>query len=124
MAGAELLVVERSDHLEAAEDAELAVVPAARRHRIDVGSHHHRRKRCRAGPLTEDVPHLVDGDREARLAHPRDHPVAAALVLVGERQTSEPPARSLADSPELLDRLLEARSVDVHLLPPTYGLQP
>src|SRR6266481_4991640 len=118
MARTDLLVVERADDFEAAEDAELAVVPTARRHRVHVGAHHHRRERRRPRALAEDVPHLVDGDREASLAHARDHPVAAALVVVGERQAGEPAARGLTDPAELLDRALEALPVDIHLLPP------
>src|SRR5207253_2381550 len=74
-----------------------------------------------AGPLTEDVPHLIHGDREAGLPHPGYHPVAAALVLVREGQTGEPAAGGLPDPAELLDRLLQALLIDVHLRSPEVG---
>src|SRR2546426_860540 len=118
MARPDLLVVQRPDHLEAAEDAELSVVPAAGRHRVHMGAHYHRRERRLARALAEDIPHLVDPHGEARLAHPRDHPVAATLVLIGERQASEPSPRCLADPPQVLDRLLQAAPVDLHTFPP------
>ena len=117
----ELLVVEGADHLETAEHAELAIVAAARRHGIHVRAHHHRWERGRARPLTEDVPHLIHGDREAGLPHPGYHPVAAALVLVREGQTGEPAAGGLPDPAELLDRLLQALLIDVHLRSPEVG---
>src|SRR4029450_7725365 len=63
-----LRVVEARDDLEAAENAELAVVAAPGRHRVDVGAHHHGGEARVSGPVTEDVAHLVDGDGEARLA--------------------------------------------------------
>ena len=108
------VVVQRPDRLEGAEDAELAVVLAAGRYGIHVGAHHHGRERLGARALAEDVPHLVDRDAQAGLAHARDHPVAAALVLVGERQAGEPAPGGLADLPQLFDGPLEPPPVDPH----------
>src|SRR5439155_642719 len=73
-----LVVVEGADGLEGAEDAELAVVFAPRRHRVGVRAHHDGRQALAARPLAEDVPHAIDGDREPRGAHPLDEEIAAA----------------------------------------------
>src|SRR5439155_22019330 len=112
MARADLVRVERADRLEPTEHAELPVVLAARRDRVHVRAHHDRRQRLAARPLAEDVAHLVHAHAQARLAHPADHEVAAALVLVGQRQPGEPAARRLADPAELLDGVRQTRAVD------------
>ncbi len=70
VAGAAAGVVQRADRLERAEHAELAVVLAAGGHGIGVRAHHDGRQRQGAGPLAEDVAHLVDAQGQAGLAHP------------------------------------------------------
>src|SRR5262249_35799167 len=70
VAGPDLRVVEAPDDLEAAENPQLTVVATTGRYRVHVGPHHDGwESRVPLSPA-EDVAHLVDGDREPRLAHP------------------------------------------------------
>ncbi len=110
-----LVVVEGADGLEGAEDAELAVVFAPRRHRVGVRAHHDGRQALAARPLAEDVPHAVDGDREPRGAHPLDEEIAAAPVFIGEGEPGEPARRRLPDAPQRRHALFEPLAVDLHL---------
>src|SRR5207248_7877168 len=109
---ADAVGVERADGLEPAEHAELAVVLAAGGNGVHVRAHYDGRQRLAACAFAEDVAHLIDGDAQPGLAHPAHHQIAAALVVVRQRQPREPAARRGADAPELVDRLLEARAVD------------
>jgi len=115
VARADTLVVQRADRLQRAEHAELAVVLAAGGDGVDVRAHHHRRAAGLAGPLAEDVAHLVHADPQASLAHPGGHEIAAALVLVAEGQAGEAAALGRAHLSELLDRRLQACAVDLHV---------
>ena len=78
--------LDRLDHLQPGEHAEVAVVATARRHRVDVRAGHHRRLTGRVWHLADHVADRVDRDLEPQIAHPRDHEVTARTVLVGERQ--------------------------------------
>jgi hypothetical protein len=68
-----------------------------------------------AGALAEDVAHLVHAHAQPGLAHPAHHEVAAALVLVAQRQAGEAPALGGADPPQLLDALLQPLAIDLHV---------
>src|SRR5213078_1008572 len=114
VARADLVVVQRPDRLEAAEDAELAVVLAARRHGVHVRAHQDGRQPFGAGALTKDVPHLVHRHAEARLAHAGDHPITPAPVVVGQGEAGEAAPWRLADLAQLVDELLESLPVDSH----------
>ena len=117
MSGPDPVIVEGADRLERAEDAELTVVAAARRHGIEVRAHHHRRERLGARPLAEDVPHAVYPHGEAGRAHPRHHAVPRAAVLVGQSQPGEASLRGLADAGELFQGQLESPPIDLHADP-------
>ncbi len=52
--------IERRDHLESREDAQIAVVAPAGAHGVDMRTGHHRRERLRAGAQAE---HVADADR-------------------------------------------------------------
>ena len=82
---------ERLDHLEARENAEVAVEAPAGAHRVDVRTRHHRRKIMPPGPHADDVADGVDRHVETEIAHPRHHEVAPEAILFGERQTRATP---------------------------------
>ena len=114
--------LDRLDHLQPGEHAEVAVVAAPRRHRVDVRPGHDRRLSDRVGHLPDHVADRVDRDLEAQIAHPRDHEVAARPVLVGERQ----PGTALrvgdrADARQLVETVDQAATVDAQRRPIRHG---
>jgi hypothetical protein len=115
MAGTHALVVQRPDRLQRAQHAELAVVLAAGGDGVDVRAHHHRRLPRLAGPLAEDVAHLIHAHAQAGLAHPSDHEVAATPVLVAEGQPGQAAPFGGADASQLLDGALQPLAVDLHV---------
>ena len=108
-------IVERADGLERAEHAELAVVLPAGRHGVRVRAHQDRGQMLASRAQTEDIAHPVHGDGEPGLAHPSHEEIAAAPVLVGQREAREPARRRLADPAQPLHALLESLPVDPHL---------
>jgi len=85
--GADTGVIERSDDLEPGEHPVVAVIGAAGTHGVDVRAGHHRRQiGPTPGAQAEDVANGVDRHLQAELAHPADDEIAAAAVVVGERQ--------------------------------------
>ncbi len=109
-----LLVVERADRLERAEDAQLAVVPPARRHRIGVRAHHDRGQAVRSRARAEDIAHLIDRDGEPGLAHPADKQIAAAPIVVRQRHAGEPALGGGADLAQRVHALFEPLAIDAH----------
>ena len=87
------VLLERLDHLEAAEHAEVAVEPAAGAHGVDVRTDHHRRQR-RVG--ARRACRRRCRWRRSTTARPRsrihaDHQIATVTVGVGERQPGAAP---------------------------------
>ena len=115
MAGAHARVVQGPDRFQGAQHAELAVVLAAGGDRVDVRAHHHGRLAGLTRALAEDVAHLVHRDSQPGLAHPGDHEVAAALVLVAEGQAREAAPLGGADASQLLHGPFEPRAIDPHV---------
>src|SRR5262249_3162946 len=122
MPGPDPVRVERAECLEPAENAELTVIFAAGGDGVHVRAHDDRRQRLPARALAEDAAHRVDRDAQPRVAHPAQHEVATALVLVGEGQTGEPTTRRRADAAELVDGLLEPLAVDADVTVGAHGL--
>ena len=103
---------EHLDHLQAREDAEVAVVAPSRAHGVDVRAGHDRRQILPAGTCRDHVADLVDADFEAEVAHPGHDEIATLLVRVGERQ---PIAAAALDRPDLgqrFDPAQQASAVD------------
>ena len=114
--------LDRLDHLQPGEHAEVAVVAAARGHRVDVRAGHHRRLIGRVWHPPDHVADRVDRDLEPEIAHPRDHEIAAGPVLVGERQ----PGTALrigdrADARQLVETVDQAGTVDAQRRPIRHG---
>ena len=114
--GLDATLGQRLEHLEAREDAEVAVVATARAHRVDVAAGHHRWGVGAAGPHGDHVADAVHGDVEAEVVHPRDDQVAAVAVFVGERQATRPAAADGADRRQVRDAPEEAVAVDAEVL--------
>ncbi len=90
-AGADVVLDQRLEHLQAGEHAEVAVEASAGGDGVDVrAGHHRRRRRVRARPGGDDVADVVDGDGQAEVVHPADDEVAAVAVGVGEGQAGAP----------------------------------
>ena len=82
----------RLDHLEAGEDAEVAVEAASRGDRVDVGSDHHGAGGgIRAGVRRDDVADAVDRHGHPEIVHPRHDEVPPGPVLISQRQTADTP---------------------------------
>ena len=94
-------VVQRLDHLQPAEHAEVAVVAPAGGHGVDVAAGHHRGEVFAPRPPADDVADGVDADLEAEGLHPLHHQVPARLVGVGQGQ---PAAASVAGVADLRQR--------------------
>src|SRR5699024_4301822 len=85
-AGTQPRLVEGPEDGEAAEDAEAAVEGTGGGHGVDVRADE---DRVELGVLpfsaSEDRAHLIDGDLEAELLHPRTQQFATGPVLIGQR---------------------------------------
>jgi hypothetical protein len=90
--------LQRRDRLQPGEHPVVAVVAPTGAHRVDVRPGHHGGQRFAPGVQPEHVADRVDGDRETELAHPADDEIAAAAVVVGER---EPAATATVDRTDL-----------------------
>ena len=114
--------LDRLDHLQPGEHAQVAVVAAARGHGVDVRAGHHRRPIGRVWHPPDHVADRIDRDLEPEVAHPRDDEVAARPVLVGERQ----PGTALrvgdrADARQLVETVDQAGPVDAQRRPIRHG---
>src|SRR5204863_9976501 len=72
----------RAQRAHGAIDAERAVEPASRRHRVRMRSDHHDRVLALAGQVGPDVAGLVDRDRHRQLVEARTQEVARSGPLV------------------------------------------
>ena len=120
--GADAGVVERPHDLEPGQHPEGAVVAPAGADGVDVAPGHDRRAvavagsaASRARPGGDHVADPVDPHVEAQGAHPPDHELAAAGVLVGERQAAVPAVAGVADRRQGLDVRQQAVGLDLHL---------
>jgi hypothetical protein len=68
----------------------------------------------RARPGGDHIADPVHPDVEAQGAHPPDHELAAAGVLVGEREAAVPAVAGVADRRQCLDVREQAVGLDLH----------
>ena len=123
MARLGLRVVQARDHLEAAEHSQVAVVAAARSHRVDVGSDHYRQAVLAVCAQPDDVADPIDRDLETELAHPPGDQIAACLVLVCQGEAAHPTAVDGSDTPQDLEAAQQPASIDAELII-VHGLPP
>ncbi|CFP00311.1 Uncharacterised protein [Bordetella pertussis] len=111
--GAHVVVLQRAHDLQSGQDAEASVELAAGGLGVDVAAGGHAGQfRTRAGPAAEDVADLVDGDFQARFAHPAHQQVAALAVQFGQRQAAIAALGRGADFRQLHERVPQALAVD------------
>jgi hypothetical protein len=120
---ADTRVIEGADHLQPGEDAQGAVVAAAGADRVDVAAGHHRRqRRVQPGAGGDHVADPVDADRQPQVPHPAHHQLAAAGVLVGQRQPAVAAVARVAHLGQGHQVGQQALDLDLHPgSPPTTG---
>jgi hypothetical protein len=110
-------VLERPHHLEPGEDPERAVVAASGPDGVDVAAGHDGRgARVPPGPGGDDVADPVDPHIEAEVAHPAHDQLAAAGVVVGERQPAVAAVAGVAHRGQGLEVGQQPRTVDRDLV--------
>ena len=112
MARLDSSIAKQFRHLDGAEDADVAVVVAALRHGVDVGSRHdHGQRRIGSGAASEDVARRVDAHLEPGVPHQRFDELPAGDVGGAERDAAHAALGIGAKAAECLDARLEATRV-------------
>ena len=107
-------LVERLRDLDGTDRADLTVVVAAVRDRVDVGAQHQRRKsRISAGPSPDDVACRVDANVEAGVPHEVGDEVSTVAIGLAERDAANASLQSSAKAGECLEMRQYTSSVDV-----------
>ena len=114
--GLDFLVVQRANHLDAGEDAVIAIELAARGLRVDVAAARDGRKvRVLSRTAHEHVADLVDRDGEASLLRPRHDEIAPLAIEVGQREAAHATLLRSTDASELHERSPETVTIDAEV---------
>jgi hypothetical protein len=113
-----LLFVQSSDHFQAGQDADDAVVAPAVHLGVEMAAHHDRgQRRVLTLSSRKNIADAVDRDGAASLAAPGDELVAHLAVGVGERDAGEAAGAADADLGGALDRAPVTLRIDLQIHP-------